>query len=837
MRINKTLYKIFFLGFFLLTLSANPSEAFATTYYVDSTTGLDSDTGLTEDLAWQTLNKVETSSFNPGDNILLKRGETWSENLVFPSSGNSDNVITIGPYGTGDKPVIDASGSLHGLDIRNGKNYITVESLVITGSTQETVFIYASASNITLNALDLSNTDRAIYISSGTFSNISISNITSSSVTKGFYAVNFTSLTNLVFDNVDFSSATNDGLLIDNATFPNISSDITISNSTFNNNTLRGVYIRNVEDITITNVTTNQNVLSGIQIANGGDNIILSDITSNLNGSMGIYFGDGLSNLALQDITLTSNTGNGLYFEGAGTTANISGASALSNKIDGFNIHGSWSNINFLDCAAENNGVDGAGADGDGFSFHDTASGTIKKSISRNNFKTAVAHVGSAVVDMENNIFSHDTNGTLALIYLTNSGTYSLYNNVIYSGGTIGSGMVLAGPTLTFKNNIIKGFNLGIEISSGTFTNDYNIVYGANTDNWSGITQGSNSLSSDPSFTNELALDFTLQVNSPAINAGTNLGLSTDYLGQTIYGIPDIGAYEYIDVNPPSVTLSPVGAVIYDNTPIFSGVATDVHNYITGVEYSIDGGVWSTAWLSATDGSFNSASEAFTITVPVGSKLADGSHTIRIRATDSLSNTSTYATSSFIVNTSLSISKIGTLTYTIAGTYYYTGLSPTFTGASEDGSTVTLMINGQGVDVTDSVGSDGSWSLSGHQFTQGSYLVTIISTNALSSTTTFTLVIDPSASLFPLEIMQLIYGTSLTQSVEANEEVVEETETATNNDGQAEEDTTSEDTNVDKEIEMESSTTDDTKDGNSILRYAWLLLLFIPLIWVGVTRK
>ena len=39
--------------------------------------------------------------------------------------------------------------------------------------------------------------------------------------------------------------------------------------------------------------------------------------------------------------------------------------------------------------------------------------------------------------------------------------------------------------------------------------------------------------------------DYRLQSTSSAIDAGTNVGLTTDYAGNPIYGLPDIGGYEY----------------------------------------------------------------------------------------------------------------------------------------------------------------------------------------------------------------------------------------------------------------------------------------------------
>ena len=41
-----------------------------------------------------------------GDSILFKRGEMWRERLMFSSSGNSNNPITFGAYGTGNKPLL-----------------------------------------------------------------------------------------------------------------------------------------------------------------------------------------------------------------------------------------------------------------------------------------------------------------------------------------------------------------------------------------------------------------------------------------------------------------------------------------------------------------------------------------------------------------------------------------------------------------------------------------------------------------------------------------------------------------------------------------------------------
>jgi hypothetical protein len=64
--------------------------------------------------------------------------------------------------------------------------------------------------------------------------------------------------------------------------------------------------------------------------------------------------------------------------------------------------------------------------------------------------------------------------------------------------------------------------------------------------------------------------DYSLLPTSPAIDAGTGVGLSTDYLGNSIYGTPDIGAYEYqpphdLTLATPDTIDVGAGARIYAN--------------------------------------------------------------------------------------------------------------------------------------------------------------------------------------------------------------------------------------------------------------------------------
>jgi uncharacterized protein YegP (UPF0339 family) len=77
----------------------------ATTYYV-SNSGNDSNTGLTATLAWKTIAKVNSVTYNAGDQILFQKGGTFYGGLTVNQSGIAGSPITYGAYGTGANPVI-----------------------------------------------------------------------------------------------------------------------------------------------------------------------------------------------------------------------------------------------------------------------------------------------------------------------------------------------------------------------------------------------------------------------------------------------------------------------------------------------------------------------------------------------------------------------------------------------------------------------------------------------------------------------------------------------------------------------------------------------------------
>jgi parallel beta-helix repeat protein len=87
------------------------SPAATRTYYISSTSGSDVNDGQSPEKAWQHLSKVYLKSiskdaFQPGDTILLKRGDQWDGQIRLQGNGTAQGPITLGAYGEGLKPLI-----------------------------------------------------------------------------------------------------------------------------------------------------------------------------------------------------------------------------------------------------------------------------------------------------------------------------------------------------------------------------------------------------------------------------------------------------------------------------------------------------------------------------------------------------------------------------------------------------------------------------------------------------------------------------------------------------------------------------------------------------------
>lgn len=114
-------------------------NSFATNYYVDATSGNDSNSGSSEQTPWESLDKVNGTTFNSGDTILFKRGEEWHGRLTPRSGSSAGGYITYGAYGDNilSKPTILCSvpkNAQTDWENETGNIWTTVEHMDTAGS-------------------------------------------------------------------------------------------------------------------------------------------------------------------------------------------------------------------------------------------------------------------------------------------------------------------------------------------------------------------------------------------------------------------------------------------------------------------------------------------------------------------------------------------------------------------------------------------------------------------------------------------------------------------------------------------------------------------------------
>jgi parallel beta-helix repeat protein len=105
-----------------VVLTCSERLSVAATYYV-ANQGNDSNPGTSPSMAWRTLSHVNMTVLNPGDIVLLKKGDAWRDLFVPQYSGTSAAPITYGSWGSGPRPIIDGTDVLTGTRLISGTTY------------------------------------------------------------------------------------------------------------------------------------------------------------------------------------------------------------------------------------------------------------------------------------------------------------------------------------------------------------------------------------------------------------------------------------------------------------------------------------------------------------------------------------------------------------------------------------------------------------------------------------------------------------------------------------------------------------------------------------------
>jgi parallel beta-helix repeat protein len=492
----------------------------ATNYYV-ATNGDNDNPGT---FAAPFLNITKGLSIaGAGDTVFIKAG-IYTGEYDFPSSGTIGNPIVLKNYNNEVVTVDGQSASAECFYAYN-KHDITIDGINVKNAMAHNI-MFNACQNITIK--NLSSTLPVDFVSStinnitlqgdviGTMTGITIQNITTYGGFMGIYIgwkVNGVNITG-----GEYSYARVDGISIGGSTGDDRAKNIVIDRAYSHHNGMQGIDAMHCEYVIIRNSHCSYNCATGIQIEADSDNALVEDnlceynsrgggyVNSTLEGGIWIY--NSINSIVRRNIM----RGNLIGFIVFGT----SNFQAYDNLI----INNNFNQI-IGDLDSENTAGVSFG-ECDGTFYNNTLYGNCASN----------SKLGS--------IYTRPTSETEPIPV-----NIILKNNIVMNDGSSGSYTGsdmhfnhLADATVVSDNNLVYNANRTVKINvKGTDYTWFEYVALEGNDQ--------NSLNVNPLFVDPSNGNFNLKFNSPAINAGADVGLTADYYNRLIRGLPDAGAIEW----------------------------------------------------------------------------------------------------------------------------------------------------------------------------------------------------------------------------------------------------------------------------------------------------
>jgi hypothetical protein len=146
-------------------VASAPTPTSGRQFYVDSNSGSDSNGGTSSSTPWRSLNKVNSSTFQPGDAINFQRGSVWTGNLQVRSSGTSSSPITYRAYGTGAAPQIANPGVTYGEAVSVTGSFNLIQDFLLSDAHAAGVMIRAGAVGNVIRTNEITRTGTGVMVS------------------------------------------------------------------------------------------------------------------------------------------------------------------------------------------------------------------------------------------------------------------------------------------------------------------------------------------------------------------------------------------------------------------------------------------------------------------------------------------------------------------------------------------------------------------------------------------------------------------------------------------------------------------------------------------------
>ena len=163
----------------------------------------------------------------------------------------------------------------------------------------------------------------------------------------------------VVIDGVIAENNGTDGINVN--TFNEVGADVTIKNTTADNNTQDGIQAIDVGgNLTIKDTTASDNTQDGIQVDDTDGDVALKGVTASTNGSEGIVIDDSLGNVLVSNTTASGNDRENIEIDD--TWGNVSLSHVTANDSvnhEGVDIHNTNGNLWLKDVTVDNNDREG----------------------------------------------------------------------------------------------------------------------------------------------------------------------------------------------------------------------------------------------------------------------------------------------------------------------------------------------------------------------------------------------------------------------------------------------------------------------------------------------
>lgn len=535
----------------MLALGAVSLRAAATDYYVSST-GSNSNPG-TSTSPWQTIARVNSQVFLPGDRVLFEGGRTFAGPMLLDSGdgGSATDPVVVTSYGTGRATLNGGTGSALRLVAVTGAKVIQLNVVGDgrnTGNNQGVGVSIQRCSDVTVDYVDASGFQRCGI---GMFSSANVKVIHVRAYLNGYAGI----LSH--FDQTVTSPALNSNLYVGYSVAESNPGDPTWTT----NHSGNGILLTRVAGALIEYCEAFDNGYEQNNAVAGGP--------------VGIWTAVRASNVTIQYCISHDNKRGKATADGGG-----------------FDLDGGVTNSTIQYCYSYNN-------IGCGYLLYEYGSGTpfqnnvVRYNVSENDQQGGVVIGGTAAVancQVYNNTI-YNTNGS-RLVYLErpeNITNFKLYNNIFMTSGTLSIPSASA-SAVGYLNNLYYSSSNAYSFQGYSTLNGWADATGQEKLNGQLRGQKVNPLltaaGSGERLTNPQQLAqlnaYRLQNGSPAANTGLNLNSqfslsvgNRDFYGSTLpQGAGyDVGAHELV---AGTVTPTPVSPVNRAANPGFEadGVAT-----------------------------------------------------------------------------------------------------------------------------------------------------------------------------------------------------------------------------------------------------------------------